>query len=102
MSIDYLILRKLVGLKSLQWIRGDGVSNISSIFPVISILALKHNSTGHKPEQSLGDSGGRWSPACCSLWCREESDTTEWLNNNTQQHEDVKEEEQSALDHAMS
>ena len=25
---------------------------------------------------------GLGSLACCSLWCRKESDTTEWLNNN--------------------
>ena len=31
---------------------------------------------GHKFEQTLGDSGGKRSLACCSLWSRKESDTT--------------------------
>ena len=32
-------------------------------------------------EQSLGDSEGQGSLACCSPWDRKESNTTEWLNN---------------------
>ena len=33
-------------------------------------------------EQTLGDSEGQGSLACCNPWCRKESDTTEQLNNN--------------------
>ena len=34
-----------------------------------------------KFEQTLGDGEGQRSLACCSLWGRKESDTTELLNN---------------------
>ena len=34
-------------------------------------------------EQAPGDGEGQRSLACCSPWGRKESDTTEWLNNNT-------------------
>ena len=33
-------------------------------------------------EQTLGDGEGQGSLACWSSWGHEESDTTEWLNNN--------------------
>ena len=36
---------------------------------------------GHEFEQMLGDGEGLGSLACCSPWGREESDTTEQLNN---------------------
>ena len=36
----------------------------------------------HEFEQTLGDSEGQGSLACCSLWDHKESDMTEWLNNN--------------------
>ena len=36
----------------------------------------------HESEQTLGDSEGQGSLACCSPWGRKESDTTEQLNNN--------------------
>ena len=38
-----------------------------------------HRLKGHDFEQTLGDSEGQGSLACCSPWDREESDTTEWL-----------------------
>ena len=34
---------------------------------------------GHEFQQTQGDSEGQGSLACCSLWSRKESDTTEWL-----------------------
>ena len=41
---------------------------------------------GHKFEQTLGDSKGQGSLACCSPWGYKESDTTEQLNNNNRHH----------------
>ena len=40
------------------------------------------DSNGHEFEQSLEDSEGQGSLACCSPWGLKESDTTERLNNN--------------------
>ena len=40
----------------------------------------QHRFNGYESEQTLGDSGEQRSLACCSPWCRKESDTTEWLN----------------------
>ena len=40
--------------------------------------------SGHEFEQILGDSEGQGSLACCSPRGCRESDTTEWLNNNTE------------------
>ena len=37
---------------------------------------------GHEFEQTLGDSGGQGSLACCSLWGHKVSDMTEQLNND--------------------
>ena len=37
---------------------------------------------GRELEQTLGDSGGQGSLACCSPWGRKESDMTQRLNNN--------------------
>ena len=37
----------------------------------------------HEFEQALGDGEVLGSLACCSLWDRKESDTTEQLNNCT-------------------
>ena len=42
-----------------------------------------HWLNGHEFEQSLGDSEGLWSLACCSSWGHKELDTTEWLNNKS-------------------
>ena len=38
--------------------------------------------SGHELEQIPGDSEGQRSLACCSPWARQESDTTQQLNNN--------------------
>ena len=37
----------------------------------------------HEFEQTLGGSEGQGSLVCCSSWGRKESDTTERLDNNT-------------------
>ena len=39
-----------------------------------------HQLDGHEFEQALGIGDGQWSLACCSLWGRKESDTTQQLN----------------------
>ena len=39
-----------------------------------------HWLNGHESEQTLGDSEGQGSLACCSPWCLKELDTTEQLN----------------------
>ena len=41
-----------------------------------------HRLSGHEFEQTLGDGEGQGSLACCSPQGFEESDMTEWLNNN--------------------
>ena len=41
-----------------------------------------HWHDGHEFEQTLGDSEGQGSLACCSPWGHKESNTTEWLNNS--------------------
>ena len=35
----------------------------------------------HEFEQTLGDSEGQGTLACCSPWGHKESDTAEWMNN---------------------
>ena len=40
-----------------------------------------HRLSRHEFEQTLGDSEGQGSLVCCSPWGRQESDTTEQLNN---------------------
>ena len=47
------------------------------------IVRWNHWLNAHEFEQTLGDSEGQGSLACFSPWGRKESDTTEWLNNNT-------------------
>ena len=37
---------------------------------------------GHEFEQTPGDDEGQWSLECCSPWGHNESDMTEWLDNN--------------------
>ena len=39
-----------------------------------------HRLDGHEAEQTLGESGGQRSLACCNSWGRNELDTTERLN----------------------
>ena len=41
-----------------------------------------HRLSGHEFEQTLEDREGQGSLACCSPWGHNESDTTEWPNNN--------------------
>ena len=45
------------------------------------MVGWHHRLNGHDFEQSLGDSEGQGSLACCCPWGREEPDLTEWLNN---------------------
>ena len=45
-----------------------------------AMVGWHHRFNGHEFEQTLGDCAGQGSLACCSLWDRKESDTTEWLN----------------------
>ena len=45
------------------------------------MVGWHHQLTGHEFEQTLGDSEGQGSLACCSPRGCKESDTTEWLNN---------------------
>ena len=46
-----------------------------------------HQVNGHEFEQTLGDSEGKGSLACCSPWGLKESHTTWWLNKNKQQRQ---------------
>ena len=45
---------------------------------------------GHEFEQTLGNSEGQGSLACCSPWGHKELDTTERLNNNSSKKEGKK------------
>jgi len=53
------------------------------------IVGWHHRLNGHESEQSLGDSGGQRTWVCCSPWGRKESDTTERLNNKSDNVENV-------------
>ena len=61
-----------------------------------------HRLNGHELEQALGDGEGQGSLACCSLWGRKESDTTQRLNKlltfteSTQNNRHLKKQEQQA------
>ena len=46
------------------------------------MVGRHHWLNGHEFEQTLGDSEGQGSLACCNSWDRKELNTTEWLNNN--------------------
>ena len=46
------------------------------------MVGWHHQLNGHEFEQTLGDSEGQGSLACCSPWGHKESDMTEQLNNN--------------------
>ena len=48
------------------------------------MIGWHHRLNGHEFEQTLGDSDGQGSLACCSPWGLKESDTTEQLNNISQ------------------
>ena len=45
------------------------------------MIGWHHWLNGHEFEQTLGDSEGKGSLACCSPWGHKESDTTEQLKN---------------------
>ena len=46
------------------------------------MVGWHHWLNGHGFEQTPRDSEGQGSLACCSLWCRKESDMAKWLNDN--------------------
>ena len=50
--------------------------------PGKKVSALIASHYGHEFEQTLGDSEGQGSLACCSSWGHKELDTTERQNNN--------------------
>ena len=47
------------------------------------MVGWHHQLNGHEFEQTPGDGEGQGGLACCSLWGRKESDTTQQLNNNS-------------------
>ena len=47
------------------------------------IVGWHHQLSGHEFEQTLRDSEGQGSRACCSPWCCKESDTTYQLNHSS-------------------
>ena len=51
------------------------------------MIGWHHWLNGHTFEQTLGDSGGEGSLACCSPWGHKELDMSWWLNNNGDQSE---------------
>ena len=50
------------------------------------MVRWNHRLSGHEFEQTLGDNEGQESLACCSPWGHKESDTTKWLNKNSNWH----------------
>ena len=46
------------------------------------MVGWHHQHNGQESEQTLGNSEGQGSLACCSPWGHKESDKTERLNNN--------------------
>ena len=46
------------------------------------MVEWNHCFKGHEFEQTLGNSEGQGSLACCSPWGHKESDTVEQLNTN--------------------
>ena len=46
------------------------------------MVGWHHQINGREFEQTLGDSEGQGSLACCSPWGRKELDTTEQLNSS--------------------
>ena len=47
------------------------------------MIGWYHWLSGHEFEQAPRNGEGQGSQMCCSLWGPKESDTTEWLNNNS-------------------
>ena len=69
---------QLIGANSFPWCRerlkaGDRVED--------EMVGWHHRLNGHESEETLGDSEGQGSLACCSPWDCKELDRTEWLNN---------------------
>ena len=50
------------------------------------MVGWHHRLNGQESEQTLRDSDGQGSLACCSPWGRKELDMTERLNNNNRGH----------------
>ena len=50
------------------------------------MVGWHHRLNGHEFEQAPGDSEGQGSLACCRQWGFKESDMTEQLNKEQQQH----------------
>ena len=50
------------------------------------MVGQNHRLNGHECEQTLGESKGQGSLACCSPWTCKELDVTEQLNNNRDYH----------------
>ena len=50
------------------------------------MVGWHHGLNGHEFEQALGVGDGQGSLACCSVWGRKESNTTEWLNWSSVSH----------------
>ena len=46
------------------------------------MVGWHHQPNGHESEQTLGDTEGQGSLACCHPWGHQELDRTERLNNN--------------------
>ena len=46
------------------------------------MVGWHHGLNGHEFEQTLGDSEGQGSLACCSPWGHKELDMTQQLNNS--------------------
>ena len=65
-----------------------------------------HQLSGHESEQTLRDSEGQGSLACCSSWGHKESDMTEWLNwtelNRIKIQDDYGEQNSSGLSSLLS
>ena len=55
------------------------------------MVGWHHQFDGREFEQTLGDSEGQGSLACCSSWGCKDSDITEQLNNNSKTLTDNKE-----------
>ena len=53
------------------------------------MVEWNHQLNAHEFEQSLGISDGQGSLACCSLWGCKESDTTEQLNYNKKNSDEI-------------
>ena len=51
------------------------------------MVGWHHLLNEHEFEQTVGDSEGQGSLACCSSWGHKESDMTSWLKNNNNAEE---------------